>query len=243
MGDLQTQAWVLHRKPYRDTSLLIDVLTAEHGRLALVGRGARRARKRDPVEPLALYDIAFALGRGASDLGSLRSAERVASPELRGEAGLCGLYVSELVLRLLSRNDPAHGVFAAYSACLGALADSAPGRAADTLRAFELALLGELGYAPDLHSDANGRPLAATGRYRWLHEHGFVPVSGAADGVSGDALQALAAQQWAGDAQRHDARRALRAVMQPLLGDKPLQTPALLRQLRALDSGSQDLKR
>ena len=228
----QAQAWVLHRKPYRDTSLLIDVLTAEHGRLALVGRGARRSKKRDPVEPLALYTLNFSTGRGASDLGSLHSAERIASPELAGDRCLSGLYASELVLRLLSRNDPAPGVFAAYSACLGALVDDGPGAVADNLRRFELALLGELGYAPDLTHDANGQAIVAVRRYRWLHEQGFVPVSGGADGVQGATLLALATQQWADDADRADARRAMRAIMQPLLGEKPLQTSALLRSLR-----------
>lgn len=238
MRALQAQAWVLHRKPYRDTSLLIDVLTAEHGRLALVGRGARRAKKGDPLEPLALYGISWSEGRGSSDLGSLRSAERIASPELAGDASLCGLYASELVLRLLSRNDPAPGVFAAYSACLGALAERATRPVADTLRRFELALLNELGYAPDLACDANGRPIVATGRYRWLYEQGFVPVSGGGAGVRGDALLALANDDWPDAEVRADARRALRAVMQPVLGDKPLQTPALLRSLRRLDRHS-----
>lgn len=236
MGPLQAQGWVLHRKPYRDTSLLIDVLTAEHGRLALVGRGARRAKKRDPVEPLALYSLGFTLGRGTSDLGSLRSAERVASPDLSGDASLCGLYASELVLRLLSRNDPAPGIFAAYSGCLGALVDRPTAEQGDALRSFELDLLSELGYAPDLSEDANGTPVEAGRRYRWLHEQGFVPVSAASQGIQGAALLALAARRWSDDAQRRDARHAMRAVMQPLLGDKPLRTPVLLRALRRLGS-------
>ena len=239
-GAQQAQAWVLHRKPYRDSSLLIDVLTAEHGRIALLGRGARRARKRDPVEPLGLYSISFALGRGASDLGSLRSAERIASPGLQGDASLCGLYASELTLRLLTRNDPMPGMFAAYSACMGALAEASGVQLGDTLRIFELELLNELGYAPDLLQDANGAPIASSTRYRWLHEQGFVPITAAGAGIAGETLLALARRQWADNAQRSDARRALRAILQPLLGDKPLQTSALLRHLRQMAQGIAD---
>lgn len=236
-SEQQVQAWVLHRKPYRDTSLLIDLLTAEHGRVAVVGRGARRARKRDPIEPLGLYSVRYAPGRGISDLGSLRSAEQVTSPELHGEASLCGLYVSELVLRLLTRNDPTPGVFAAYSRCLGTLAHADAAGLADSLRSFELDLLDELGYAPDLTRDANGAAIDPNGRYRWLHEQGFVPLT-ASEGIPGSAVMALASRQWLDAEQRRQARQVLRAVLQPLLGDKPLQTPALLRRLRQFGSGT-----
>ena len=103
----QQPAYVLHARPYRETSLLLECLTREHGRLGVVARGVRgeRARLRraqlEPFQPLALG----LLLRG--EMATLTAVETVGAPQrLEGDAALAGLYLNELVVRLTGRQDP-----------------------------------------------------------------------------------------------------------------------------------------
>ncbi|HEX5121787.1 MAG TPA: DNA repair protein RecO, partial [Rhodanobacteraceae bacterium] len=139
-------AFILHTRPWRETSLLIEAFTREHGRVGLVARGVRGAKSRfaraslQPLQPLLLGWSA----RG--ELGTLTSAEQTGSPwHLSGDALFAGMYVNELVLRLSSRNDAHPLAFAAYTECLARLADADD--IAWTLRRFERDLLADLGYA------------------------------------------------------------------------------------------------
>lgn len=225
-------AWVLHRRPYRDTSLLIEVLTEDHGRLGLLARGVRGRRRQDSIEPLARYEIGFGLGSGVSDLGRLHTAHLEQRAGLAGEATVCGLYLNELLLRCLARQDPHPALFGGYADTLAALAASdEPG---PVLRRFERALLGELGYGLELTLDANGASIRAEARYRWVPDHGLVPSTVADGSVSGDSIQALATDALRSPTQQREARQLLQQGLQPLLGDRPLQTPGMLRQLRRL---------
>ena len=102
------------------------------------------------------------------------------------------------------------------------------------LRRFERALLGELGYGLELTLDANGASIRAEARYRWVPDHGLVPSTVADGSVSGDSIQALATDALRSPTQQREARQLLQQGLQPLLGDRPLQTPGMLRQLRRL---------
>lgn len=166
--------WVLHTWPWRETSLIAEVLTRDHGRLSLIAKGARR-----PTSPLRGQLMAFQplllTWSGSAELKTLTLAHwQGGLPRLGGQALLCGYYLNELLLKLTAREDPQPGLFAAYATALAELAtlpDAAP-----TLRHFELALLRELGYAPLLDRDADhGRPLRPDAQYVYLAEHG--PVS------------------------------------------------------------------
>ncbi len=105
-------AYVLHHRPYRDSSLILDVLSAAYGRVALVARGARRPKSRlhgvlQPFQPLlASWSL-----RG--EMGTLTAAEARAGGGLRGRALISGFYVNELLLRLLHRHDPHPQLFTA----------------------------------------------------------------------------------------------------------------------------------
>ena len=126
---LQQPAYVLHARPYRETSLLLECLTFEHGRLGVVARGVRRERAKiqrsqlEPFQPLAL-DL---LLRG--ELATLQGAENTGTPRrLLGDAGLAGLYVNELVVRLTERQDPHPELYHAYVQTLARLATIGHGR-------------------------------------------------------------------------------------------------------------------
>lgn len=170
----QQPAYVLHSRPYRETSLLLECLTRDHGRLGVVARGVRSQRGRlqrsqlEPFQPLAM-DLHM---RG--ELAALRNAESTAAPlRLSGDAGLAGLYVNELVVRLTERQDPHPALYHAYAQALARLA--AGEALAWHLRRFERDLLAALGYALQLEVEADsGEPLQAELLYVYRPEHGAV---------------------------------------------------------------------
>lgn len=215
----QQPAYVLHARPYRETSLLLECLTRDHGRIGVVARGVRRERARlqraqlEPFQPLAL-DL---LLRG--ELATLRGAEPAGAPRrLTGDAGLAGLYLNELVVRLTGRQDPMPDLFAAYARTLPRLAK--PGTLAWQLRRFERDLLMAIGYALQLEAEADsGEPLAPEGSYRYQVEHG--PVACPADApraIRGADLLALAADQCPDTAGLAALRRLMREVIRFHLG-------------------------
>lgn len=219
-------AWLLAFRPYRETSALLEVLTAEHGRIGLVARGARGQRSRlrgllQPFQPLLLSWLS------AGDLGTLTGAEgNGVALQLTGERVFSGWYVNELVTSLVLRHDPQPELFGVYGETLRVLAtaDAHPGAA---LRAFEVALLQALGY---------GLPLAdeydPARRYTWDPEQGTQPCPDD-EGFSGAALIALRDGHYDDAATRREVRKLLRDAIDRQLGGRELKSRRLLRAVRA----------
>jgi DNA repair protein RecO (recombination protein O) len=224
------QAFVLHRRDYGDTSLLVEVFALGEGRFPAIARGARRSRRSSsallqPFQPLWV---------GLAGRGEVRTLTRVESAgrplALVGVALPCGFYLNELLMRLLGRGDPHDPLFGLYQAALVGLegGDGLHG----ALRRFELRLLEELGYGPALDVTAHGEPVLPDRRYRL--DPGQAPVlapGGDRDGtLGGDTLLALATDGPLQGKQQLEARSLLRALLAPHLGTKPLQSRELLRQ-------------
>lgn len=214
----QHPAYILHARAYRETSLLIEALTRDHGRVGLVARGVRRERSRlprgvlQPFQPLMLSWVA----RG--ELGTLTSAEMAAAPiPLGGDALLAAIYVNELVLRLNGRNDPQPTAFANYALCLARLSEEP---AAWTLRRFERDLLADLGYALALERTADGQPIDAEADYGYDPDAGALPWR---DGmrwprIAGATLLALAHDEPPEREGLMQLRRLMRGVVRHLVG-------------------------
>ncbi|GAB5414561.1 MAG: DNA repair protein RecO [Congregibacter sp.] len=225
-------AYVLHRRPFRDTSMLLDVFTAEYGLLSLVARGLNRRRHGgslnsllQPFKPLLL---SFS-GRGELlSLGSAESAGEL-SP-LLGDAMLSGFYLNELLLRLLHRFVAQPQVFRAYATVLAELASKA--HIEPALRRFEFTLLEELGYAVELESDAlTGEPIVSQAMYTLVPELGLRRSKVSSDGsrgvdFSGEALLRIARGDYGGSAASA-AKRLVRTLLQPHLGSEPLRTRSM----------------
>lgn len=170
----QQPAYVLHARPYRETSLLLECLSREHGRLGVVARGVRGERSRlrraqlEPFQPLSM-DL---LLRG--EMATLTAVESVGTPtRLGGDAGLAGLYLNELVVRLTGRQDPSPPLFDAYALTLKRLATEPS--LAWTLRRFERDLLEASGYGLQLaHDSDSGELLEPQASYRYEVEQGAV---------------------------------------------------------------------
>jgi DNA repair protein RecO (recombination protein O) len=215
----QQPAYVLHARPYRETSLLLEVFTRDHGRVGIIARGIRRERSRlsrgmlQPLQPLLLDWTS----RG--DLGTLTGADVVRPPfPLAGDALLAAMCVNELVLRLTGRGDTHAPAFDAYAICLGRLSEGAS--VAWTLRRFERDLLAELGYALVLDRCADGSPLAEGVDYTYDPEAGPVPARGFAQQVvvSARTLAALGADALPDPVTLGHLRRMMREVLRHHLG-------------------------
>ncbi len=229
-------AFVLHGRPYRESSLLLEAFTRAQGRVGLVARGARgsRSKWRNLLQPFRPLLLSWNL-RG--ELGTLSAAEEVASlPMPRGDALFCGLYVNELLLRALHRMDPHESLFESYRTLLANLVGQAAPE--PLLRVFERDLLEAVGFGLRLDVDsASGEPVEALASYRYVPGSGPVRVSDESGSggesepgrrVSGAALQAL--QSGSIDPQHlAELKKLMRSLLQFHLGDKPLASQALFR--------------
>lgn len=173
----QQPAYVLHARPYRETSLLLECLTREHGRIGVVARGVRSERsrvRRAALEPFQRLAMDLSL-RG--EMATLVAVEPVdTSRRLIGDAALAGLYLNELVVRLTARQDPMPALFDVYAQVLPEL--SSGEQLGWSLRRFERDLLELLGFGLQLHGEAESdEPLDPEASYRYQVEQGAVRCS------------------------------------------------------------------
>lgn len=218
-------AYFLHTRPYRETSLLIDVFTAEAGRLSGIWRGARRGKAAGAVPQLFQPLLLEAAGQG--ELRSLRKVE-TAGPalQLAGTALFSGFYLNEILLRLLPREEAQPELFIAYADTLGRLAEGeAP---APLLRRFEQRLLDSLGYGIDYEHDSERSDAIEPGLYYDFHaERGFSRAASPSRAFSGAALLRLAVGDFEDVEAAQAAKRIHRLALARLLGGKPLKSREL----------------
>lgn len=205
--------WVVHRRSWRESSLLLEFFTREFGRIGLVAKGARSARSawRGLAEP---FTPLMASWSRRGEMGTLTALDN-AGPRcmLTGRALWCGLYVNELLLRLLERDDPHPEVFDACGVVFEGLSAGDEPQSL-LLRRFELALLEGMGVAPDFDRDVAGQAIVAGGLYHLQPEAGFVAVDRPGAGVfSGNAIRAVAA----GTARTRETAREMRELMRLLI--------------------------
>ena len=230
----QQPSFVLHTRPWRETSLVVELLTRDHGRVAVVAKGARRPHSALRGVLMGFQSLAVDWS-GGGEVKTLIRAERAGfQPLLDGRALLCGYYLNELVVHLSAREDPHPGVFEAYVAAVTALAGKAP--PAPVLRRFELALLRELGYGVELEREAgSGVPVEAGQRYAYIIERG--PVRGTViDGVAvdGQTLLALANDDFSAAQTLSESKALLRLLINHHLGGRELQSRRVFKELQEL---------
>ena len=230
------EGYVLHTYPYKETSLIVEVLARRFGRVALLARGARRPRSAMRGVLLSFHPLELSWS-GAGELGNLLSAEWAGGLAPLGGRGLmCGFYLNELLLRLLPRDDPHEALFDAYAGSLKALAAGEPHAA--VLRAFEKRLLAELGYALVLERDASsGAPIDPGRRYIYEPERGPIPANGTGGAdlsVSGRTLLDVAADDYARAETRDEARVLMRTLIGQRLHGQTLHTRTVLLELNEL---------
>jgi DNA repair protein RecO (recombination protein O) len=183
-------AFVLHRYDWSESSLILEVFTRHHGRVALAAKGAKRPHSslRPVLLPLQPLHLAFS---GDAEVRTLKGAEWVGGQSMpSGKALLTGFYVNELLLRLLAREDPHERLFDRYADMVRMIGRDEGTRLQAGLRAFELTLLREIGLLPVLDRlTLNLAPLEPRTRYR------LVPDSGLREAATPDD-DGLAGAQW-----------------------------------------------
>lgn len=222
-------ALVLHSRPYRESSAIVTLLTAAHGRVAVVARGARGNRRGNVLQPFNRLRVSWT-GRGS--LATLGAFELTRSAWLGGNALAAGFYVLELLNRLLPEHESLPRVYA--GACWALEEIEGPEPALEvTLRQFERLLLEELGYGLDFACAADtGQPLEPAVHYSLQPDLGFV-TERSQRGYGGEVLLAIGRSDFTERRVRIAARRIFRAALQPLLGPRPLASRRLLSRRRA----------
>ncbi len=226
-------AWLLHHRPFRDSSQILDILSRDQGRLAVVAKGSRGAKSklRGILRPFLPLQLSWFI---RSDMGTLTGAEMDGAPlSLTGDALLSGYYVNELILKLLHRHDPQPEIFTAYSRTIERLAGSK--NVAPLLRQFEIELLRILGYALNLDHDTQTKePLRPQQHYEYRADQGPVAVNERAGPMvfSGAELDAIRNQQFADPAVLKNAGSLLRNVIAYHLDGKELKSRKVLKELR-----------
>lgn len=229
-------AYVLHSRPFLETSLIVEAYTRDHGRVAMVARGARRPKSSLrgillPFQPLLLS------WSGKRELRTLTRAEwQGAYAPLRGQSLICGFYLNELLLKLLPRDDPHERLFADYEGTLSALRNSTQQSA--LLRRFELSLLRELGYAVILDRDVErDEPVAHERSYVYIVERGPVAdhsTPGNGVELSGQTLIDMQSGLFTNAVTQQQSKALMRALINHYLGNQVLHTRQLLRDLQEI---------
>ena len=215
---------MLHRYDWSESSLILDVFTRHHGRIALVARGAKKPSSSFRPILLPLQPLHLAFG-GDAEIRNLKSAEWQGGHVMpTGEALLSGYYLNELLMRLLAREDPHPVLFDAYAATVQLLASQNPDMLQLALRAFELRLLRDIGLLPRLDAEtATLAPVEPQRRYALLPETGIGPAHD-------DERASLPGARWQALQQSLDGQAVFAQTLQACIpGANELKT-----QLRAL---------
>ncbi|MBI4987428.1 MAG: DNA repair protein RecO [Rhodocyclales bacterium] len=229
-------AFVLHTHPFRETSLIVEAFSRDHGRIALVARGARRPRA--AMRGLLMAFQPIELGWfGQGEMRTLAKVEWVGGqPLLQAQALLLGYYMNELLLKLLPREDAHPALFLAYAEAVRALAIGEPSQA--SLRRFEKTLLKELGYGLTLDREAeSGQPVDPQKRYAYVVERGPVLLGGdarEAESFSGRALLAIAQDDFSDAETLAQCKQLMRTLIQHYLGGQRLSSRRVFMELKEL---------
>ncbi|OLO05625.1 MULTISPECIES: DNA repair protein RecO [Salinicola] len=222
-------AYLLHKRPYRETSALVDVITLEHGHVRAVAQGVQRAgsKSRAKLQPFAPLHLTWI---GDGDLKRLRMMETTQSAVLlAGEGLLCGLYANELLTRTLPVGLPAADVFAIYAWAIERL--TRPAERAISLRRLEITLLETLDADP-VFLDINDSPLDPATRYTYLAgSRRFMPIAAQQPGWDGRSLKLLARGDWEAPGLAGLSKALTRAALAPLIGHQPLRSRELMQRL------------
>ncbi len=224
-------AYLLHRRAYSNHSLLVECFTPDAGRFPAVARGVK-VGKRGKAGLLQPFSPLLIRWSGRGEVKNLNGFEAAGPPlMLAGKRLYCGFYLNELLMRLLQRSDPHPSLFSRYAVTLSRLATEHP--LEPTLRQFEFQLLDELGYRLVLDRNVDDdSPLIAEHRYQYTLDRGPVPGhEGDPCLIRGSTLLALHEERVLDPGQLAEARQLSRYVLAYYLGDRPLKSRELFRDI------------
>lgn len=234
---MTVNGYVLHRRNYRESSLIADVFTQEQGRVSVLCKGVKKKRSVNyclrPFVRVQLELVDF------SDLAILKDAEATRIGfELHDNQLIAGLYLNELLYRLLEKYEPVPAIFQLYEDALEAISFNK--RFAHYVRQFEFRLLSELGYGFDLNLDCKGNVIDSSQFYQFNPSEGFSPVSHFTerrDIFRGSDLISISHWELNSTDKLKTCKRLLSIALRPLIGERPLMSAELLKQKQVLLAG------
>jgi DNA repair protein RecO (recombination protein O) len=229
-------AFILHRRPYRETSMLLDVFSEEHGRVSLIAKGVRTTKSTSRASLMQPFVPLLISWQGRTELMTLTLVETNGSSiSLRGDCLLAAFYLNELLNYLLPKQDPHPNLYSAYYATLSALQTHPLQEKA--LRIFEKKILEELGYGLQLSRTVNNSHFSKDEYYKFYPEHGFELCKNDINQsdttiFAGQSLLAIAQEQLSEENIIKDAKRLMRLALKPLLVGKELNSRSLFMETR-----------
>ena len=236
---LHQPAYILHSYPLSETSLVLDVLTREHGRLIIVAKGAKRPYTRWRASIFQTFQTLSLSFSGKNSVRTLLDAEWVGGiPMLQGAALMSGYYMNEWMRRALALDDAHPLLFDVYQHSLADLSLSTVAEHAAALRGFELALLRELGYGVPLtvaHGviECDARYGLAVSAHEWVR----IDTAQAPNDmhvIHGQTLLDLQRNQFHTAQTALESKHLLRFLLHHHIGERPLHTRNLLIELHQL---------
>lgn len=226
------KSFILHQRAFSESSLILDIFSENMGRFSLLAKGARRPKSfwRGLLVPFRPLLFSWT---GRSDLKTLTQAEVDGkSTLLVGTKLWCGLYLNELLMRLLSLGDPHPEIYKAYQIALTQLEMTHSEES--VLRCFERDLLEGLGYGFEYCDFESGAPIEPEVLYVFDPSQGFSLLRDpkAKLIVSGASILALARGEFEDLHQLKEVKMLLQSAIQIHLGSKPLQTRQLFREVQ-----------
>lgn len=233
-----SSAFVLHTRAFKENSLIVELLTLEHGRVSVVAKGARSHSKSNRRALLQAFQPLQVSWFGRSDLKSLKQLEAGGLPfRVSGIANLSGLYLNELLLKLLIPWDPHPELFQVYQTALEQFHHAQKPQI--ILREFELLLIEELGYGIDWQQDIYADAIEPEQQYAFVAEQGFISEWQAPKDsllIKGNLILAVAGHNWQVAGSLALARKVCRQIIDQLLGHKTLNSRKLLQETLKLSS-------
>ena len=227
-------AYILHRRAFRDTSQILEVITPEYGRMSLMSRGSRGAKSRlkSILQPFIPLIVGWS---GKGEMPSLTSAETqtVKAINLKGKALPSAFYINELLMKLFHKHDVNEDIYQLYESIIQLLSDGH--EIEPVLRLFEKQLLEALGFGLNLQIKADmNLPVVASEEYAYYLEHGPVEISTVHDEayitrLSGESLIALDTNNLNTEQSLKDAKRLMRSILNYYLDGKPIKSRELFR--------------
>ena len=225
-------AFILHQRVFRESSFLLDIFSRDHGRISLVAKGVRK-QKRSQAGLLQIYQPLLLSWQGKRDLQTLTAVEPNGPAYLlRAESALCGLYINELMMKLLPVGESESDLYIDYQKALFGLQEALQNEI--TLRLFEKQLLSHLGYGLVLDQDVEtGEPIDDGKDYYYVADEGLYcwQTGQQRNRISGRSLQHLVTEQDFDEKSLNEIKQLMRMVIHFYLGDKPLRSRELFSQL------------
>lgn len=221
-------AYILHYQHYRETSLIIEALTRDFGRVSLIAKGVRKTKSKTvgllrPFKPLCLSFM------GNSGLKIITQIEAADLPgELTGMALYCGYYVNELIGHFLHKDDPYPELFQHYQECLINLSGREVYEPA--LRIFELYLMDAIGYGLNLGYDYHSeKPIESNKKYLFNKDGGFIEDRNGQ--FSGNTLLAMQQKKFDDPKVMNEAKFLMRIVIDHHLQGKQLKSRSVINNI------------